>query len=73
MSMQMVATLGAVFLSIAMLIGLAASLVLSRSSHGRRRLSALSQAPEVTGLVVEEGALTEVPDPEWNRLLNLLV
>ncbi len=72
MSIQMIATLGAVFLSVAILIGLAASMVLSRSSHGRRRLSALSQGPAVTGLVVEEGALTEVPDPEWNRLLNLL-
>lgn len=68
----MIATLAAVFLTVALLIGLAASAVLSRSSHGRRRLSALSQVPVVTGLVVEEGALTDVPDPEWNRLLNFL-
>ncbi len=72
MTTQMLITLGAVFLSVALLIGVAATYVLSRST-GRRRLSALSQ-PQVstTGLVVEEGTLDEVPDPEWNSLLNAL-
>ena len=72
MSTQMLITLGAVFVSVALLIGALAMFVLSRSA-GRRRLSALSQPRAVTaGIVVEEGALTEVPDPEWNRLLNAL-
>jgi tight adherence protein C len=70
-STQLLVTLGAVFLSVALLIGVAGTYLLSRS-HGRRRLTALSQVREATGLVVEEGALTEVPDPEWNRLLNAL-
>jgi tight adherence protein C len=66
-------TLGAVFLSIALLIGLAGMYVMSRSSS-RRRLSALSQPRATTTgvVVVEEGALTDAPDPEWNRLLNAL-
>ena len=72
MSTQLLITLGAVFLSVALLIGVVAMYVLSRSA-GRRRLSALSQPRAVTaGIVVEEGALTEVPDPEWNRLLDAL-
>ena len=72
--MQMMATLGAVFFSVALLAGTAASWVLSRSSsQGRRRLSALSQPSRSAGLVVvEEAALADVPDPEWNRLLNTL-
>ena len=72
MSTQMMVTLGAVFLSVALLMGVAGTYLLSRS-HGRRRLTALSQGrTETTGLVVDEGGLTEVPDPEWNRLLNAL-
>jgi tight adherence protein C len=68
----MMVTLGAVFLSVALLMGLAATYLLSRSP-GRRRLTALSQSRmETAGLVVEEGTLTEVPDPEWNWLLNAL-
>jgi len=71
-STQIMLTLGAVFLSVALLIGGAAMLLSSRSV-GRRRLTALSQPQVVTaGIVVEEGALTEVPDPEWNWLLNAL-
>src|SRR5687767_14233194 len=70
--MQMVLTLVAVFLSLALLIGGGAMLLSSRSV-GRRRLSELSQPRLVTaGLVVEEGGLTEVPDPEWNWLLTAL-
>src|SRR5688572_29521866 len=68
----MLITLGAVFLSVALLIGVVATFALSRST-GRRRLEALSQPRMVTaGILVEEGGLTEVPDPEWNRLLNAL-
>lgn len=68
----MMVTLGAVFLSVALLMGVVGMYLLSRS-HGRRRLTALSQVrTETTGLVVDEGGLTEVPDPEWNRLLNAL-
>jgi tight adherence protein C len=68
----MLITLGAVFLSVAVLIGVISTFVLSRSA-GRRRLEALSQPRAATaGILVEEGGLTEVPDPEWNRLLNAL-
>ena len=73
MSTQLLITLGAVFLSIALLIGLAGMYVMSRSSS-RRRLSALSQ-PRASGsglVVVEEGALTDVPDPGWNKLIDTL-
>jgi Flp pilus assembly protein TadB len=69
---QLVLTLWVVFLSTAVLIGLAASYMLSRSSHGRRRLSELSQPAVVSGLVVDEATLADVPDPEWNSLLNAL-
>jgi tight adherence protein C len=72
MPSQLVLTLGIVFLSTAVLIGLGASYMLSRSSHGRRRLSELSQPATVSGLVVDEGTLADVPDPEWNSLLNAL-
>jgi tight adherence protein C len=72
MPTQMMLALGAVFLSVALLIGILAMTVLSRSS-GRRRLSALSEPrASVSGLVVQEGALTEVPDPGWDRILNAL-
>src|SRR5688572_31251966 len=65
-------TLGAVFLSIALLIGIVATYFVSRST-GRRRLTELSQ-PRLTtmGLVVEEAGVTEVRDPGWNSLLNAL-
>jgi tight adherence protein C len=69
---QMLITLGAVFVAVAMLIGLAAMFLLSRPSQGRRRLTALSRPAVVPGLVVKEGGLTEVADPGWNRLLNAL-
>ena len=73
MSTQMVATLGFVFVSVALLTGTLVSFILSRTSHGRRRLSALSQVKKTSGLVaVEEAALADVPDPEWSRLLNTL-
>lgn len=68
----MILTLVAVFAAVAVAIGLGASVLLSRSSHGRRRLSELSQPALVTGLVVEEGALSDVPDTEWSKLLNAL-
>ncbi|MEO6223252.1 MAG: type II secretion system F family protein [Vicinamibacterales bacterium] len=72
MPSQMLLTLASVFVSVAVLIGVGAFVLLSRSSHGRRRLTALSQPAVVSGLVVEEGALADVPDPEWNSLLNAL-
>jgi tight adherence protein C len=72
MSPEMLLTLGAVFATVALLVAVGASVLLAPSSHGRRRLSELSQPVTVPGLVVEEGTLAEVPDPEWNRLLNLL-
>ena len=71
---MMVATLGAVFVSVALLTGTTVAFVLSRVSHGRRRLSELSQPSRAARrvVVVEEAALGEVPDPEWNGLLHLL-
>jgi len=72
MSIQVLTTLVAVFLSVALLAGVVISVVMSSSLPGRRRLSALSRVRTSSGLVVEEDSLTEVPDPEWNRLLNTL-
>jgi tight adherence protein C len=73
-SIETMAALLGVFVSVAVLVGIGASLVLSRSTHGLRRLSALARPRAASGLVavVEEAALAEVPDPEWNRLLNAL-
>jgi tight adherence protein C len=66
-------TLSVVFLSVALLAGAATSFALTRSLPGRRRLSALSQPKTVSGLVVvDEAVLADVPDPEWNRLVNIL-
>lgn len=72
--MQLMATLGVVFLAVAALAGIAAWFVLSGSSQGQRRLSELSRPRKkaAAAVVVEEAALAEVPDPEWNRLLNAL-
>lgn len=71
--MQLQLTLGAVFVTVALVTGMAASLVLSRGTSGRRRLSELSRPrASAAPVVVEEAALAEVPDPEWNRLLNML-
>jgi len=66
-------TLSVVFVSVALLAGVATSFVLTRSLPGRRRLSALSQPKAVSGLVVvDEAVLADAPDPEWNRLVNIL-
>jgi tight adherence protein C len=79
MPTDLITTLGAVFLAVALLAGIVASLVLSRGSQGaRRRLEELSNPTRPvamsSGLVIqpEEQALTDVPDPEWNSLLELL-
>lgn len=74
MSIQVLTTLAAVFLSVALLAGIAASVALSWSAPGRRRLSALSKTGvgRGSGIVSEEDSLTEVADSEWNRLLNSL-
>lgn len=73
MSTQLIVTLVSVFLSVALLVGVAVWFFLSGSSQGQRRLSALSRPRKTaTPIVVEEAALAEVPDPEWNRLLNAL-
>jgi tight adherence protein C len=66
-------TLSVVLLSVALLAGVGTSFVLTRSLPGRRRLSALSQPKTVSGLVVvDEAVLADAPDPEWNRLVNIL-
>ena len=71
MSTELLITLGAVFLSVALLVGLTGTFLFSQSS-GRRRLSELSRPrASASGLVVE-AALTDEPDPEWTRLLNAL-
>jgi len=72
-STQMIVTLSLVFVSVALLAGTGAWLLLSRATQGRRRLTELSR-PRATAatVVVEESALAAVPDPEWNSLLNAL-
>src|SRR5436189_704667 len=69
----MMVTLGAVFLSVALLAGVIAWFVMSGSSQGQRRLTRLSRPrTKAAPVIVEEAALAEVPDPEWNRLLETL-
>jgi len=74
--MQMLITLGVVFLAVAVLVGVLISFAVSRSSHGRRRLSELRQAtkaPEaVPGLVVEEVGFKETETSGWSRLVRSL-
>ena len=69
MSTELLITLGAVFLSVALLVGLTGTFLFSQSS-GRRRLSELSRPRASASGRVAEAALTD--DPEWNRLLNAL-
>ena len=74
MPIEMLATLGAVFLAVAVLIGAVVWLVLSsQRSIGLRRLTELSRPRTVPGLVVvDERSIEDVPDPGWHRLLHLL-
>jgi tight adherence protein C len=68
-----VLTLTAVFLSMALLTGVIVSLIMSRSSAGRRRLSNLVQPHASSVLVAVQGPqLTELPDPLWDRITNTL-
>jgi tight adherence protein C len=63
--------LGAVFVSVALLSGLAASAVLSRWTLTRRRLDTLAPLPYTRGVVVT-ASLAEGQDPilaRWSRLL----
>jgi len=68
---ELVVGLGAVFVSVALIAGLATLLTLSRPSQTRRRLEALVPA-QATANVVLTGALTSGRDPtlaRWSRLL----
>ncbi len=73
--MQLLITLGVVFLAVAGLVGVVAWFVLSRSLHGRRRLSELQQTKAVvkTGVVAEQdAALTDEATAGWDSLINAL-
>ena len=82
MSREIIVTLGSVFLAVAMLVWVIVSYVISRGSKGVRRLEELSQPQKRTSMpgagpasglvIVEEQTLSEVPDPAWDPLLNLL-
>jgi len=66
-------TLGVVFLTVGLLVGTVASILLFAKTKGRQRLSELSRPrASAAPVIVEEAALAEVPDPEWNSLLNAL-
>jgi tight adherence protein C len=68
---EYIMALGAVFLSVALLAGLAASAALSRLSPTRRRIEALAAKPYTRG-VVAAAPLSEGQDPilaRWSRLL----
>jgi tight adherence protein C len=74
---QMTATLALVFVSVALLAGIAAWSLLTGPSEGRRRLSELSRPAKkkktgTSPVIVEETPLAAVPDPEWNSLLEML-
>ena len=73
MPIQLVIALVSVFLSIALLSGLVASLVLMRASPEHKRLihpaqRSVSKVP----VVVKRARLASTPDPLWDRLSRLL-
>src|SRR5690242_3199046 len=73
MSAQLLLTLATVFVSVALLIGGIASLVLARSSAGRRRLSEIVQQP-TPSIFSQQPAelLAEASTPFWDRLADSL-
>ena len=68
---DLLVTLTAVFASVAMLAGAVTWLVMSRSPAGRR-LSELARPRTGSIIIADQSPLTDAPDPEWNRLLNML-
>jgi tight adherence protein C len=71
MPVELAFGLGAVFVSVALIVGVAMLLVLSRQSPARRRLETLVPT-QATSNVVLTGALTSGRDPtlaRWSRLL----
>ena len=73
MSTQVIVTLAAVFLAMALVAGLVVSLLLSRSSVERKRMSQVIQPRESVVQMVTKGTqLLEPPDPVWDRITNAL-
>jgi len=78
--MQMLITLGVVFLAVAVIVGLGVSMMLARSTAGRRRLSELQQTKKqpaaVPGLVIaaeqQDVKLTDEEVTGWSKLVNSL-
>lgn len=71
MPVEFVVALGAVFVSVALLAGLAASAILSKQSAAQRRLDALLPS-RAKAEVLLQGSLTSGRDPKlarWSRLL----
>jgi tight adherence protein C len=70
-SPDLILTLASVFLAVALLSGAVAWYSMSRSI-AERRLSALAKPKAQSILVSDTSPLIDVPDPEWNRLLEML-
>lgn len=65
--------LGLLFVSIAVLVGLAAATLLSRATPERRRLRAMAYAgPGVESLELDRPGLIERPDPRLERMAKVL-
>ena len=64
-------TLAAVFLAVALVTSAVVSVLVSRSSSGRKRLTALTQ-PQTSSLVIKTATLADVEDPVWGPVLTAL-
>lgn len=71
MPLNMVLTLGIVFVAIALIVGGVAQLMLSRTEAGRRRLSELVQRPRAVVVATKSAQLTEEVDG-WSKIANML-
>ncbi|MCC7008020.1 MAG: type II secretion system F family protein [Acidobacteria bacterium] len=68
----LLATLAAVFLSVALVTGSVTWIVLTRAAPGRRRLETLTQPRVSSLLVLDAGQLTAAPDPLWDKVAAML-
>jgi tight adherence protein C len=71
MSLQLWIAIAAVFLSVALLVGIVASLMLSWTSGEQRRLKELLQ-PSATGILLESPQLTDQLSEGWKRMSKVV-
>ncbi len=71
MPADLVVTLSAVFISVALLAGLVASRALSWNAPGRRRVRQMVQ-PAASGVLAEAAVVAHRPDSAWQRLSRVI-